>query len=176
MDEIDNAHSLQHDSFLAIVPAANAATEHLLPEPEHIDLTDEAEDGTETGAGTAVTHPDYELIDLSSEAATAEDEDLGGENCPCGCHSKERINPQQPHQPSLVLNPHCLHCSIKFVNGKLYLRDGKNLRPARAEVARRGQAAAGAAAEGDRTKAARTPAKKGKKSGAAAAAAEVGAS
>ena len=159
-----------------MVPAANVAAEHLLPEPEHIDLTEEAEDGTETGAGTAVTHPDYELIDLSSEAATAEDEDLGGENCPCGCHSrtpKERINPQQP-QPGLVLNPHCLHCSIKFVNGKLYLRDGKNLRPARAEVARRGQAVA--AAEGDRTKAARTPAKKGKKSGAAAAAAEVGAS
>ena len=126
-----------------MVPAANAAAEHLLPDPEHIDLTDEAEDGTEAGAGTAVTHPDYELIDLSSEAATVEDEDLGGENCTCGCHSrtsKERINQQQP-QLSLVLNPHCLHCSIKFVNGKLYLRDGKNLRPARAEVARRGQAA-----------------------------------
>ena len=116
------------------------------------------------------------MIDLSSEAATAEDEDLGGDNCPCGCHSrtpKERINQQQ--QLSLVLNPHCLHCSIKFVNGKLYLRDGKNLRPARAEVARRGQVAA-ATVEGDRTKVARTPAKKGKKSGAAAAAAEVGAS
>ena len=145
-----------------MVPAANAAAEHLLPEPEHIDLTDEAEDGTEKGAGTAVTHPDYELIDLSSEAATAEDEDLGGDNCPCGCHSrtpKERINQQQ--QLSLVLNPHCLHCSIKFVNGRLYLRDGRNLRPAMAEVARGGQTA-----EGDRARSARNSAKKGKKAAA----------
>ena len=69
-----------------MVPAANAAAEHRLPDPEHIDLTEDGEDGTETGA--AVTNLDCELIDLSSEAATAEDDDLGGDNCACGCHSR----------------------------------------------------------------------------------------
>ena len=161
----DETVYLQHDAFLAMVPAANAAADHLLPEPEHIDLTEEGEDGTETGAaGAAVANLDYELIDLSSEAATTEDDDLGGENCVCGCHSrtsKERVNQQQQH---MVMSPHCLHCSIKFVNGRLYLRDGKNLRPAMAEVAKGGQTA-----EGDRVRSAKNTAKKGKKSAVSAA-------
>ena len=152
-----------------MVPAANAAAEHLLPEPEHIDLTEEGEDGAETGAGAgaSVANLDYELIDLSAEATTAEDDDLGGENCPCGCHSrttKDKINQQQQN---VTMSPHCLHCSIKFVNGKLYLRDGKNLRPARAELPRGEQAAAAAAAaaESERVKSAKNSvAKRGKKS------------
>lgn len=148
---------MQHDAFLAMVPAANAAAEHLLPEPEHIDLTEEGEDGAETGAGAAVAYLDYELIDLSSEAATAEDDDLGGDNCQCGCHS--RTSKDKTNQQQNVITPHCLHCSIKFVNGRLYLRDGKNLRPAMAEVARGGHTA-----EGDRARSVRNSAKKGKKS------------
>ena len=152
---------MQHDAFLAMVPAANAVAEHLLPEPEHIDLTEEGEDGAEAGAaGAAVANLDYELIDLSSDAATAEDDDLGGENCPCGCHS--RTSKYKTNQQQNVFTPHCLHCSIKFVNGRLYLRDGRNLRPAMAEVARGGQTA-----EGDRARSARNSAKKGKKAAAA---------
>ena len=146
---------IQHDAFLAMVPAANAAAEHRLPDPEHIDLTEDGEDGTETGA--AVTNLDCELIDLSSEAATAEDDDLGGDNCACGCHSRtsrDRVN-------QTVVSPHCLHCSIKFVNGRLYLRDGKNLRPAMAEVARGGQVTD---TDGDRARSGRNSAKKGKRS------------
>ena len=137
-----------------MVPAANAAAEHRLPDPEHIDLTEDGEDGTETGA--AVTNLDCELIDLSSEAANAEDDDLGGDNCACGCHSRtsrDRVN-------QTVVSPHCLHCSIKFVNGRLYLRDGKNLRPAMAEVARGGQVTD---TDGDRARSGRNSAKKGKR-------------
>ena len=172
-----------HDAFLAIVPAANAAADHLLasvvtrlfserllnlklsanplqPEPEHIDLTEDGEDvGYEAAIATTVTNFDYEVIDLSSEvaAAVAEDDDLGGENCVCGCHPGPSKEAGRAHP---VVSPHCLHCSIKFVNGRLYLRDGRNLRPAKAEVVRGGQLVA----EGDRVTSGRSSVKKGKRS------------
>ena len=149
--------SLEHGVFSGI--PLKRPVNPLQPEPEHIDLTEDGEDvGYEAAIAATVTNFDYEVMDLSSEvAAVAEDDDLGGENCVCGCHPRPS---KEAGRAQPVVSPHCLHCSIKFVNGRLYLRDGKNLRPAKAEVARGGQSVA----EGDRATPGRGSVKKGKRS------------
>ena len=78
--------------------------ESLLPEPELVDLSDEE---------------DEEKFDEKVNLLDEED-DLGGDNCPCACH----------HATG---NVHCTHCSLKFVNGRVYSRDGKTLRPVKIE-------------------------------------------
>ncbi len=83
--------------------------ESLLPEPEIVDLSDEEdEDHSKT-----VYEEKINLLD-------AGEDDLGGDNCPCACHSSTGTQ-------------HCTHCSLKFVNGKVFSRDGKTLRPVKIE-------------------------------------------
>lgn len=77
--------------------------ENLLPDPEVVDLSDVEED---------------EIFDEKINLCDGED-DLGGDNCPCACH----------HPMPASSTQHCTHCSLKFVNGRVYSRDGKTLRP-----------------------------------------------
>ena len=90
------------DEFMTFVSGVTYP-EGLLPEPEIIHLTDEEDD-------ISPNNPFDEKIDFS----TSTDDDLGGENCPCGCHPDAG---------------HCIHCSLKFINGKVYSREGKTLKP-----------------------------------------------
>lgn len=46
-----------------------------------------------------------------------EEDDFGGEHCKCTCHPTADPSSQ-----------HCIHCSLKFINGKVYSREGKTLR------------------------------------------------
>jgi len=81
--------------------------ESLLPEPEIVDLSDEEDDDK----GVFDQFERMEKINLLD----AED-DLGSDMCPCRCHPGPGTQ-------------HCTHCSLKFVNGRVYSRDGKTLRP-----------------------------------------------
>ena len=56
-----------------------------------------------------------------------QDDDLGGPTCPCACH------------PALSANNHCTHCSLKFINGKVYCRDGKTLKPVKIQYPNTGK-------------------------------------
>merc|ERR550539_511182 len=40
--------------------------------------------------------------------------------------SNALVSAIQKNQPT---PSHCIHCSIRFINGKIYARDGKNLKP-----------------------------------------------
>ena len=91
------------DEFMTFVSGVTYP-EGLLPEPEIIHLTDEEDEIS--------PNPFDEKIDLTST-----DDDLGGDNCPCGCH------------PDSADAGHCIHCSLKFINGKVYSREGKTLKP-----------------------------------------------
>ena len=83
----------------------------MLPDPEIIDLSDEEDEDKATFE---------EKINLLDD-----EDDLGGPNCPCACH------------PALLTGSnHCIHCSLKFINGKVYCRDGKMLKPVRVQYAK----------------------------------------
>ena len=103
-----NKHLL--DEFMTFVSGVTYP-EGLLPEPEIIHLTDEEDDNI---LSSSHHHHFDEKIDLTST-----DDDLGGENCPCGCHPDH----------AAVDAGHCIHCSLKFINGKVYSREGKTLKP-----------------------------------------------
>ena len=96
------SNQLLLDEFMTFVSGV-PYPEGLLPDPEVIDLSDEEDEDKGTFD---------EKINLDDN-----DEDLGGENCPCACH------------PAPGGSSHCIHCSLKFVNGKVYARDAKVLRP-----------------------------------------------
>ena len=99
-----------HDAFLALLPQA-PCPDSMLPEPEFINLDDE-DDETATG----------EKIDLPA----SHDDDYGGENCKCRCHvGQERGKVED--------GIHCLHCSLVFIDGKVYIKEGKILKLARVE-------------------------------------------
>ena len=85
----------------------------LLPDPEVIDLSDEEDEDKATFE---------EKINLLDD-----EDDLGGPICPCSCH------------PALTGSNHCTHCSLKFINGKVYCRDGKMLKPVKVQYAKAGK-------------------------------------
>ena len=49
---------------------------------------------------------------------TEEEKLYGTDQCPCKCHPKQQS-----------ASNHCIHCSIRFINGKVYAREGKVLKP-----------------------------------------------
>ena len=101
-----NQHLLdEFMSFVSDVPYP----EGLLPEAEMIDLSDEEDEDKGTFD---------EKINLLEDGT---EDDLGGEQCPCACH------------PTAAGSQHCIHCSLKFVNGRVYSRDGKTLRPVKVQ-------------------------------------------
>ncbi|KAL0278504.1 UNVERIFIED_CONTAM: hypothetical protein PYX00_000315 [Menopon gallinae] len=49
---------------------------------------------------------------------------FGGDSCPCNCHNSE-------DEKFKTRNMHCTSCSVKFINGKIFIQQGKLLRPAK---------------------------------------------
>lgn len=94
--------SNQHllDDYMSFVTGV-PYPEGMLPEPEVIDLSDEEEE-------ESMLEEKINLLEDESE--------FGGDNCPCACHPAPNTG-------------HCIHCSLRFINGKVYSRDGKILRP-----------------------------------------------
>ena len=123
-----------HDAFLALIPQA-PVPDSVLPEAEIIDLEDpdsppnspSAEDDNESDLPD-VSDFAAEKIDLTGLNAPAAEvnNDFGGENCKCRCHLG-----QEPDR--IEDGTHCLHCSLVFIQGKVFIRDGKSLKPGRLE-------------------------------------------
>ena len=107
------------DEFIAFLPEHTEERARLWQnlDPEIIDLSDEE---NELVAGSSQKELDslqgYEHIKNIPE--TEEEKLFGTEKCTCLCHPKNRL-----------VTSHCIHCSIRFINGKIYARDGKVLKP-----------------------------------------------
>ena len=107
------------DEFIAFLPEHTEERARLWQnlDPEIIDLSDEE---NEFVAGSSQKELDslqgYEHIKNIPE--TEEEKLFGTEKCTCLCHPKNRL-----------VTSHCIHCSIRFINGKIYARDGKVLKP-----------------------------------------------
>ena len=93
-------------------------------EPENIDLSDEENDVANEDSQQEQHQLDgYEHIRDIPE--TEEEKLFGTDQCPCHCHPNK--------QPT---SNHCIHCSIRFINGKIYAREGKVLKPVRVQYPR----------------------------------------
>ena len=107
------------DEFISFLPEHTEERARLWKnlDPEIIDLSDEE---NEFAAGSSQKDLDslqgYEHIKNIPE--TEEEKLFGTEKCTCLCHPKNRL-----------VTSHCIHCSIRFINGKIYARDGKVLKP-----------------------------------------------
>ena len=107
------------DKFMSFLPEHTEERARLWQnlDPEIIDLSDEE---NEFAAGSSQKELDslqgYEHIKNIPE--TEEEKLFGTDKCTCLCHPKNRL-----------VTSHCIHCSIRFINGKIYARDGKVLKP-----------------------------------------------
>ena len=107
------------DLFLSFMPGHTEERERAWNciDPEMIDLSDE-----ENEAASESKHNEHDNLNgyehIKDIPETDEEKLYGTEQCPCQCHPK--------NQPT---SSHCIHCSIRFINGKIYARDGKNLKP-----------------------------------------------
>ena len=107
------------DSFKSYLPGHTEERSKIWNsiEPEMIDLSDEEND-----APHGLTQNEqnqfqgYEHIKNIPE--TEEEKLYGTDQCPCKCHPKQQS-----------ASNHCIHCSIRFINGKVYAREGKVLKP-----------------------------------------------
>jgi hypothetical protein len=64
---------------------------------------------------------DAEELNLVGED---DDDPFGGERCPCQCHDKD--------DPKLKARlRHCVTCGLKFVDGGVFVKVGKSIRPAK---------------------------------------------
>jgi hypothetical protein len=107
------------DSFKSYLPGHTEERDKVWNtiEPEMIDLSDEEND-----AHNALNQNEknqfngYEHIKNIPE--TEEEKLFGTDQCPCKCHPKQQST-----------SNHCIHCSIRFINGKVYAREGKVLKP-----------------------------------------------
>ena len=109
------------DSFISFLPGHAEEKSKIWNsiEPEIIDLSDEEnETPNALNAYEKNQFPGYEHIKNIPE--TEEEKLFGTEQCPCQCHPK-----------NLPASNHCIHCSIRFINGKIYAREGKILKPVR---------------------------------------------
>ena len=107
------------DIFVSFLPDQTEERERIWNriEPEDIDLSDEEKDiSSEINRSEQINLKDYEHIKDIPE--TEEERLFGTEQCPCQCH---------PKTPPIT--SHCIHCSIRFINGKIYAREGKILKP-----------------------------------------------
>ena len=109
------------DTFVSFLPGQMEQREKIWNyiDPEIIDLSDEE---NESSSGPSQVENDqlqgYEHIKDIPE--TEEEKLYGTEQCPCQCHPK-----------SQSITSHFIHCSIRFINGKIYAREGKVLKPVR---------------------------------------------
>ncbi|XP_008195801.2 uncharacterized protein mute [Tribolium castaneum] len=78
----------------------------------------------------------HEVIDWSKELARPPDSEIcetvvfpdtddpyGGHSCVCTCHNGENLQFKTRSQ-------HCNNCGLKFIQGKIFINNGKSLRPA----------------------------------------------
>ena len=108
-------------SFMSFLPGQtedkNKAWNNI--EPEWIDLSDEENEAPNNlNLNEQNEFEGFEHIKNIPE--TEEEKLFGTERCPCQCHPK-----------SQSVSSHCIHCSIRFINGKVYAREGKVLKPVR---------------------------------------------
>merc|ERR1712173_375453 len=102
------------DEFLGLLPSSQSPPAEVLLSniaPEHVDLDDDDMNG-EDELSRQNHRPGFEHMELP---LSEEERGYGTEKCCCSCH----VGP---------VAPHCLHCSIKFINGKVYAKDGKALK------------------------------------------------
>ena len=114
------------DTFLSFLPDQTEEGDRVWKnvEPESIDLSDEENDVVNEDSQQEQHQLDgYEHIRDIPE--TEEEKLFGTDQCPCQCHPKK--------QPT---SNHCIHCSIRFINGKIYAREGKMLKPVRVQYPR----------------------------------------
>jgi len=110
------------EEFLSLLPGGPPRPDVMQAiAPEHINLEDNNQ-----GDEPIQEYVGYEHIDLPT---TEEEKLYGSEQCPCTCHPP----PTDASAGAAVANPHCIHCSIKFINGKIFVKDGKVLKPVSVE-------------------------------------------
>jgi len=109
------SNQVLQDEFLSLLPGGPPRPDVMgVIQPEHIDLDDMDNE----------TDPRLEVERIELEL-TEEEKLYGTDRCPCGCHPK----PAAEGAVAAVSNPHCIHCSIRFINGKVFVKDGKVLKP-----------------------------------------------
>ncbi|TRY80544.1 hypothetical protein TCAL_04790 [Tigriopus californicus] len=108
-----------HDLFLSLLPNS-PVLDSRLPKPEVINLVD-LENEMDGDENMAQAPDGAEKVSLVGDLLKDE---YGGDKCPCACHAFSAEDDRSAH---------CLHCSIRFLNGKIYRREGKVLKPVRVE-------------------------------------------
>ncbi|KAK6643204.1 hypothetical protein RUM43_004708 [Polyplax serrata] len=92
---------------------------HLLPDtrpPDNFCIDYEEVEYSELNSDVSDDEDNVEMIHLPEV-----EDHYGGDLCPCNCHNEKKKE----------LGEHCVSCSLKFINGKVFLQNGKLLRPAR---------------------------------------------
>ena len=107
------------DEFMSFLPEHTEERARLWQniDPEIIDLSDE-ENEFAAGSSQKELHSLQGYEHIKNIPETEEEKLFGTEKCTCLCHPKNRL-----------VTSHCIHCSIRFINGKIYARDGKVLKP-----------------------------------------------
>jgi hypothetical protein len=109
------------DTFVSFLPGQMEHREKIWNciDPEIIDLSDE-ENEPSNGPSQAENDQFKGYEHIKDIPETEEEKLFGTEQCPCQCHPR-----------SQSITSHCIHCSIRFINGKIYAREGKVLKPVR---------------------------------------------
>ena len=106
------------ESFVSFLPDHAEAKTKIWNslEPEMIDLSDEENEISNENEQSQFQGFEH----IKNIPETEEEKLFGTEKCPCHCHPT-----------TLPATNHCIHCSIRFINGKIYAREGKVLKPVR---------------------------------------------